>query len=139
MLGGRWITHLIDANIFLEIELKRERLQNCEAYLRKVRDGEIDAITTSFIVDAVSILMDDTGCDPAEIRIFNLSLLKYKGLSVYDLTITDKVMATEHMKRFKLDFDDATAYAAMMSTGITEIVSMDKHFDKIPNIKRIEP
>jgi predicted nucleic acid-binding protein len=139
VLGGRWITHLIDANIFLEIELKRERLQNCEAYLRKVRDGEIDAITTSFIVDAVSILMDDTGCDPAEIRIFNLSLLKYKGLSVYDLTITDKVMATEHMKRFKLDFDDATAYAAMMSTGITEIVSMDKHFDKIPNIKRIEP
>jgi len=83
--------------------------------------------------------MDDTGCDPAEIRIFNLSLLKYKGLSVYDLTMTDRVVATEHMKRFKLDFDDATAYAAMMSTGITEIVSMDKHFDKIPNIKRIEP
>ena len=139
MLGGRWITHLIDANIFLEIELKQERLQNCEAYLRKVRDGEIDAITTNFIVDTVSILMDDTGCDPAEIRIFNLSLLKYKGLSVYDLTMTDRVVATEHMKRFKLDFDDATAYAAMMSTGITEIVSMDKHFDKIPNIKRIEP
>jgi predicted nucleic acid-binding protein len=139
VLGGRWITHLIDANIFLEIELKQERLQNCEAYLRKVRDGEIGAITTSFIVDTVSILMDDTGCDPAEIRIFNLSLLKYKGLSVYDLTITDRVVATEHMKRFKLDFDDATAYAAMMSTGITEIVSMDKHFDKIPNIKRIEP
>ena len=139
MLGGRWITHLIDANIFLEIELKQERLQNCEAYLRKVRDGEIDAITTNFIVDTVSILMDDTGCDPAEIRIFNLSLLKYKGLSVYDLTMTDRVVATEHMKRFKLDFDDATAYAAMMSTGIAQIVSMDKHFDKIPNIKRIEP
>lgn len=139
MLGGLCITHLIDANIFLEIELKQERLQNCEAYLRKVRDGGIDAITTSFIVDTVSILMDDAGCDPAEIRIFNLSLLKYKGLSVYDLTITDRVVATEHMKRFKLDFDDATAYAAMMSTGITEIVSTDKHFDKIPNIKRIEP
>jgi len=139
VLGGRWITHLIDANIFLEIELKQERHQNCEAYLRKVRDGEIDAITTNFIVDTVSILMDETGCDPAEIRIFNLSLLKYKGLSVYDLTTTDRVVATQHMKRFKLNFDDATAYAAMRSTGITEIVSMDKHFDKIPNIKRIEP
>jgi predicted nucleic acid-binding protein len=43
------------------------------------------------------------------------------------------------MKRFKLDFDDATAYAAMMSMGVTEIVSIDKHFDKIPNIRRIEP
>ena len=131
--------HLIDANIFLEIELKQKRLQNCRAYLSKVRDGEIDAITTDFIVDTVSILMDDAGCDPAEIRTFNLSLLKYKGLSVYDLTMTDRIMATEQMKRFKLDFDDATAYAAMLSMGVTEIVSMDKHFDKISNIKRIEP
>jgi len=131
--------HLIDANIFLEIELKQKRLHNCGAYLRKVRDGEIEAITTNFIVDTVSILMDNAGCDPTKIGTFNLTLLKYKGLSVYDLTMTDKVIATEQMKRFRLDFGDATAYAAMMSMGITEIVSMDKHFDKIPNIKRIEP
>lgn len=131
--------HLIDANIFLEIELKQKCLQNCRAYLTKVRDGEIDAITTNFIVDTVSILMDNAGCDPSEIRTFNLSLLKYKGMSVYDLTMTDRIVATEQMKRFKLDFDDATAYAAMMSTGVAAIVSMDKHFDKIPNIKRTEP
>jgi predicted nucleic acid-binding protein len=38
--------------------------------------------------------------------------------------------------RDKLDFDDAAAYAAMTATGISEIVSMDRHFDKIPAIKR---
>jgi len=129
---------LIDANIFLEIELKQKRLHECKAYLKKVRDGEIDAITTNFIVDTVSILMDESGCDPAEIRMFNLSLLKYKGLGIYDLTMTDRIAATERMKQFKLDLDDATAYAAMMSMGIAEIVSMDKHFDKIPDIKRME-
>jgi len=83
--------------------------------------------------------MDDAGCDRAEIKTFNLSLLKYKGLSIYDLTLEDRIAATEHMRRFKLDFDDAAAYAAMTATGASEIVSMDRHFDKIPDIKRIEP
>jgi len=130
---------LIDANIFLEIALKQKRVENCKAYLKKVRDGEISAITTSFIVDTVCILMDNAGCDPAEIRTFNLSLLRYKGLSIYDLTVEDRIAATEHMKQFRLDFDDATAYAAMTAMGTSEIVSMDKHFDKIPDVKRAEP
>jgi predicted nucleic acid-binding protein len=138
-LEGRYVMQLIDANIFLEIELKQNRFQHCKDYLNKVRNGEIKAITTNFIVDTISILMDNTGCDPTQIRTFNLSLLRYKGLSIYNLTMTDRVSATEHMKKFKLDFDDATAYAAMTATGISEIVSMDRHFDKIPEIKRTEP
>jgi len=83
--------------------------------------------------------MDDAGCNPVRIRTFNLSLLKYKGLSIYDLTLEDRGAAAEHMRQFKLDFDDAAAYAAMTATGASEIVSMDRHFDKIPEIKRIEP
>ena len=58
VLEGLCIIHLTDANIFIEIELKQKRLQNCRAHLMKVRDGEIYAITTNFIVDTVSILMD---------------------------------------------------------------------------------
>lgn len=139
VLEGRYVMQLIDANIFLEIELKQKRLHDCKAYLNKVRNGENKAITTNFIVDTISILMDYAGCDPTQIRTFNLSLLRYKGLSIYDLTMVDRISATEHMKRFNLDFDDATAYAAMTANGISEIVSMDKHFDKIPEIKRTEP
>ena len=130
---------LIDANIFLEVELKHKRLRDWRAYLEKVRDGVPTAVTTNFIVDTISILMDHAGCDPRQIRRFHLSLLKYSGLALYDLTITDRVTATEQMETFNLDFDDAVAYAAMKATGTKEIVSMDRHFDRIPGIKRIEP
>ncbi len=83
--------------------------------------------------------MDNFGCSPSQVRTFTLSLLKYKALAIYDLTMTDRINATEHMKQFNLDFHDASAYEAMKATGTTEIVSMDKHFDKIPDIRRTEP
>jgi predicted nucleic acid-binding protein len=53
--------------------------------------------------------------------------------------MTDRVTATEQMETLNLDFDDAVAYAAMKATETKEIVSMDKHFDRIPDIKRIQP
>jgi predicted nucleic acid-binding protein len=130
---------LIDANIFLEIELGQKRLEACRSYLKRVMTGEISAFTTDFIIDTISILMDNFECDPTQIGRFHRSLLKYKGLSIYDLTMRDRIVATEHMKRLDLDFDDAVAYTTMMSTGTKEIVSLDRHFDKIPDIKRIEP
>ncbi len=130
---------LIDANIFLEVELRQKRLQQCKTCLEGIQDGKIEAVTMNFILDTISILMDSFGCNPAELRRFHLSLYKYKGLSIYDLTIADRVVATDYMKKFKLDFDDATACAAMKALGISEILSMDKHFDKVPDIKRTEP
>jgi len=130
---------LIDANIFLEVELKQKRHPECRAYLEKVRDGTVNAITTNFIVDTISILMDNAGCEPDQVRRFILSFLKYKGLSIYDLTLSDRVIATRYMDQHKLDFDDATACAAAVALGEKEIVSMDRHFDRVEGIQRIEP
>ena len=129
----------IDANIFLEVLLKQKRTQECKAYLRRVKTGVVTALTTDFIVDTISIIMDDAGCKPAQLRKFQLSLLKYEGLTLYDLTMADRVAATKHMEKHNPDFDDATVYAAMTITGTRELVSMDRKFDKIEGITRIEP
>lgn len=129
----------IDANIFLEVLLKQKRTEECKAYLRRVQTGELTAFTTDFIVDTISIIMDDAGCKPYQLRKFQLSLLKYEGLTLYDLTMADRVAATKQMEKHNMDFDDATVYAAMMTTGTKEIVSMDRKFDKIEGITRIEP
>jgi predicted nucleic acid-binding protein len=129
----------IDANIFLEVLLKQKRTKECKAYLKRVETRQLTALTTDFIVDTISIIMDDAGCTPAQLRTFQLSLLKYEGLTLYDLTMADRVAATKLMEKHKLDFDDATVYAAMMSTGTKEVVSMDRKFDRIEGITRIEP
>lgn len=130
---------LVDANIFLEVLLGQKRADECKLYLKRVSDGETEACTTDFIVDTVSIAMDSAGCEPEQVRKFILSLLKYKGLTIYDLTVYDRVVATRFMERYKLDFDDATACAAIAAVGSTEIVSLDRHFDRVEGIHRIEP
>jgi predicted nucleic acid-binding protein len=38
-----------------------------------------------------------------------------------------------------IDFEDALAIAYMESAGISEIISYDRHFDRIEGITRCEP
>lgn len=130
---------LIDANIFLEVELAQEKKEACKRLLRKVREGREEAITTDFIIDSIIVIMENYGKSWSEIRKFLTSLLGYEGLRIYILSIYDRIAATEHMKIHKLDFDDATTHQAMQTSKITEIASYDEHFDKILGIKRIAP
>lgn len=83
--------------------------------------------------------MEKEGKNPAELSLFLSSLLGCKSLRAYFLSMYDRIEATRHMQNYNLDFDDSTAYQAMRNMQIDEIVSFDKDFDKIPDIKRLEP
>jgi predicted nucleic acid-binding protein len=48
-------------------------------------------------------------------------------------------MATDHMKNFGLDFDDALVLQAMKKNRIVNVISYDKDFDTLSNIKRVLP
>jgi len=131
--------YMVDANIFLEVELKQERGSFCKAFLNKLKRGEMEGLTTDFIIDAITIIMEDYGKTWAEIRKFLVSLTRYRGIRVYTLSLVDRIMATEFMKLHNLDFDDGTTYQAMRTCSISQIVSYDNHFDNIPDIKRVTP
>ena len=61
----------------------------------------------------------------------NIIILRPVIYDVYDtLEISDKE---------KLDFDDALVISCMRNNNIKELVSYDKHFDKVKDIKRVEP
>ena len=130
---------LVDANIFLEVELGRTHSKECEEFLTKIMKGEIKAFTTDFILDSVALVMEGEGAKPAALRKFLESLMFYEGLTIYSLNIIDKIITTALMEDIKLDFDDASVYFATKSLGINEIVSFDRDFDKLPDVKRIEP
>lgn len=132
-------TCMVDANIFLEIELKQERGSVCKAFLNKLKRGEIEGLTTDFIIDAIVIVMEDYGKTWGEIRRFLVSLTRYRSLRIYTLSLVDRIMATEFMKLYNLDFDDGTTYQAMRACNIGQIMSYDNHFDNIPDIKRFTP
>ncbi|RLI41895.1 hypothetical protein DRO59_05705 [Candidatus Bathyarchaeota archaeon] len=131
--------YLVDANIFLEVELDQEKADVCEMILRKFHLGELEGVLVDFAIDTVVIIMENYGKKWSEIRTFLSSLLGYKGLRVHFSSLLDRIMATNHMKNYDLDFDDALALQAMKENKIENIISYDKDFDKIPFVKRIQP
>jgi len=132
-------TSLIDANIFLELELGQSRSSECKEFLSQVARGRIKAVTTDFILDSVALVMEDKRSPPKDIRKFFVSLALYKGLSIYSLDLKDRIVAAEEMIRKRLDFDDSTSIAAMKRLKIKDIVSFDKDFDEAKALTRVEP
>ena len=132
-------TYFIDSNVFLELELDQERADECEVFLNKVGRGLVRAVITGFHIDGILIIMENYGKSSDDLKTFLSSLLGYKGLEVYLLSLIDRISATKWMNEFNLDLDDAIAYHVMKRFNIDKIVSYDKHFDSIKDIIRLEP
>jgi len=67
------------------------------------------------------------------------AILSSVGLTFYSHINSDRLGAIKNMEKYGLDFEDSMTLQAAISTGSTEIISFDKHFDNIPGIKRVEP
>lgn len=129
--------YLVDTNIFLEVLLGRGKKEECKRLLRALRDGKKSAIVTDFSIHSIIVIMEELRRLDV-LKTFLLSLLAYKGLHIYNTTITDEVKATEIAKQQKLSMDDAIQYASALTTNAEAIISLDKHFDGL-KIPRIEP
>jgi len=130
---------LVDANIFLEVELGQRKADPCEKVLRKFHRGELEGMVLDFAIDTIVITMENYGKKWSEIKTFLSSLLGYKGLLIHFSTLLDRITATNYMKNYGLDFDDALALRAMKENGIGNIISYDKDFDRVSDVKRILP
>ena len=83
--------------------------------------------------------MENYRKSPDEIRLFISSLIGFKHLHIYRLTLIDRIAATTYMKKFGVDFDDSTTYQAMRVMNVKDIISYDRHFDAIPGVQRVLP
>jgi len=100
---------LLDSNVFLEVELAEQHAEACKHLLSKVRDGVIKSAITDFHVDSIVVVMENYGKDWRDIALFLASLLRYKGLTVYSMSLGSRIRATSLMKNYGLDFDNAFA------------------------------
>jgi len=133
------MVYLIDTSIFLEVELKQEKKDEAHEFLLKVLKNEIKCITTDFNIDSAVIIMRNKKAKLADIKKFLVGLVAYEGLTIYEVNLIDRILATKTMEKFKRRYDDALNYFVMKSLGIKEIVSFDRDYDGLPNIKRVEP
>ena len=130
---------LIDANIFLELQLEQSRSAECKEFLSLVSSGKVEAATTDFILDSIAVVMEDKKATPEDIRKFFVSLSLFKGLYIHNLDLRGRIAAAQKMADEDLDFDDSTSIVAMEAMNIKKIVSLDRDFDGIRGIARVEP
>jgi len=133
----------LDANVILRYLTRDdpEKAERCLVLFERAARGGV-ALTTSeaVIAEVVYVLSSPSLYDlPRErIRDLLLPIIDLRGL---------KLAVPRHLYHDALalyttrniDFEDALAVAHMREQGIDEIVSYERHFDRIAEITRVEP
>ena len=130
---------LIDANIFLELFLDQEKKDNCRNFLNKTVKGELNVTVSDFSIDSIILNMGHNKLETSKIKSFLHKLMSSKGIRIYSVNMTDRLNALNHMKKYNFDYEDSIILQSALSTKCKEIVSFDRHFDKVKEIRRIEP
>ncbi len=126
----------IDTNIFLEIFLKDSKWEKCEDLLKMLREESRIAVTTDFIMYSCLLIVQNKTKNGKKLKNVISFFNSYSNLAVIRPSFEDWFYAAELMESKKLDFDDSLVVACMKRYEIGELASLDKHFDKLKEIKR---
>lgn len=138
-MGKEKLTQLfIDANIFLEVELGDKRSGECRNFFSRIHGSQLHAITSDFIV-YTCLLQLEHNSSVERMRDFMVFLDNMESIEICSPDYRTVYNAFEVMKAYGVDFDDALVVSVMKSRGIAKLVSFDGDFDKVREIKRIEP
>lgn len=132
----------LDANVILRYSTgdNKDQAERSYQFLQKVRDGAVEVTTCEAVIaEVVFVLSSKTlyHASRQEVRDLLRPILELKGLRLPNKRVY--LRALDLYASTNLDFADALIVAHMERTGITTIVSFDRHFDRIPNITRQEP
>ena len=130
---------IIDTNIFLEVLLKQNKHEEFLNFLNDLMIGKKRGILSSFIIDSVVINMERSGSKSKEIEIFLKKIIAAEGLKIYNIGMKDRINALSFIEKYNLDYDDALVVQTAIATNSKEILSLDGHFDKVKELKRIVP
>lgn len=133
----------LDTNVFVRA-LTLDDLERSEASRRLLLliDEEQEEATTSesVIAEVVYVLSSRAqgyGLPRQEIIALLQPLLRSRGLRLPDRNVY--LRALDVYGLYNIDFEDALSVAHMERAGVSEIVSYDRDFDRIPEVTRTEP
>lgn len=129
--------HLIDANIFLELNLGQQNSGKARKYLSKVGKGEISAIITLFHADTVALRMETNEMDRSSIKQFYNDLTRFKGLEVIETGLFNRIKSIENFG--KTEIDDSMILQTYQDYDVDILVSYDDDFDSFEDIDRKTP
>ena len=128
--------YLIDTNIFLEILLEQDNKNSCLKLLKRIEEGDIQVIVTSFALHSIAIILEKLK-DIDSYREFLEVIIDSEGLMTYSTTPHDEIEICAISKKFNLTFDDSLHYF-VAKTFRLNLISLDADFDKT-DIVRMHP
>jgi predicted nucleic acid-binding protein len=130
----------LDTNVFLRHLLGDipEQSQKASAYFRDIEEGTKKAhISDIVVLEVVFTLERAYKRTKAEIQSAVLPLLELPGILLPGKRKFREIFMLYVEKN--ISFADAYHAVSMQKLNLTEIVSFDRDFDKLPTLKRIEP
>ena len=134
----------VDANIFGHAYMKpRRELTPAEAQMkesakqiiRSLENGEEMALTTVHLSEVLNILEDNLGVKQS--MAFLAWVISAKNLTMFPVSLMDYESALNITRESLLGLNDSLAVHVMRREGMSEIYSMDRHFDRFEDIVRI--
>ena len=126
----------IDANIFLEIALQDAKKEACKQLLTQLPSNSCS--TSDFILYTCLLQLEKRTHRSQHLKNF-LQFIQILSYQILRPSQTEMRRAIEYMTLYQLDFDDALVVSCMHHNGIKTLLSLDKDFDRVKGIKRIEP
>jgi len=133
---------LVDTNVFIRYLTKDDpqKAKVCWALLKKAEAGEIELYTTESVISEVVYVLESK-------RLYNLNKKEIAKkllpiLNIRKLKIPFKssiIKAVEIYTKATLNFEDAVLVAHALRLNIRQIYSYDRGFDRVSQVKRIEP
>ncbi|MXW35930.1 MAG: type II toxin-antitoxin system VapC family toxin [Chloroflexi bacterium] len=118
------------------------KAEACYELFQRVQRGEEELFTSEAVVAEVTFVLSSRrgpyGLTHDEVRSRLLPILSLRGLHLPQKNVCLGALDLYGASPF-LDFEDALAVAHLERQGLTEIVSYDRDFDRVPGIERIEP
>ncbi len=128
---------LIDTNIFLEYLLNNEKAERCEKIIFNEIDKGTEIIITRFTLYSIEIIMTENQL-VKELDDFLNSIKLLSNIKIIDTNLEEDINIIEIIHETGLDFDDALQYLIAKNYN-ADIVSYDKHFDTIKDLRVIKP
>ena len=132
--------HFLDTNIFLRHLLGDEPVQSprATAYFRALQEGRRRARISDIVIFAVVFTLErGYRRSKTEIQAAVLPLLELPGVVLSGKRKFREIfrLYVEH----NISFADAYHVVMMRKLNLSEIVSFDRDFDRIPTVTRVEP
>ena len=130
----------LDSNVVLRYVLRDhpDHTPRAAALFAKLGQNEIGAQATASVIFEMVFTLDRQRKIPKpRIRSTVLDLLALPGLTVSERPRLEQ--ALDLFVSLNIPYIDAYHAAAMNDLGCTQILSFDRHFDRVPGIERVEP